>query len=314
MAMKHNHILKKHYTSVHLTDVERASIRTAIHSHIQLHAASIPSPFASFFHVASKPVAAMLIISFIGATTSGMSYAAQSALPDESLYPLKMLTERIETAFAQTSHAQVRVAGEHAIRRIQEATRMHLEGRMTEQHEDTLTESVRGELVRISGVVAEQSSDTPTARESAIVLAKVVGYTNVLTQTAGPAGGGVDTAAARMIAVGAEEQHTSPLVQQIEFFVDTHEDAIAEAVSNDGNIIAEHFISEIGASLLEETPDPLVEATVNAVISSERVMEMFPAEKGKRVLHALADMAEGSASVDVLNAQVDVDSTPLQNI
>lgn len=300
--MKHNHILNKHYTSVRLTDAERTTIHAAIQAHMHVRTKAVPSPLSSFFYTARRPVAALLLVSFLGITTSGVSYAAQTSLPDESLYPIKILTERIETVFAQTSHAQVRTAGAHALRRIQEATRMHLEGRMTHQHEQALSEAVREELVRISEVVATQQSDTYTARESAIVLAKVVGYTNVLNQTTTPIQAPVDDAQVASTSAQHVTTHASPLVEQIEFFVETHEDAIAAAVSNDANIVADHFIGEIGAVFLEETPDPLVEATVTAVIASEGIVDMFPAEKGDRVLHALADMAEGSASAEVLNA------------
>lgn len=311
--MKHEHSLKKHYTSVRLSDDERAAVRGAIHAHIQSKRKSILSPFHAVVFSATRPVAALLIVSCIGVGTSGVSYASKTALPDETLYSVKLFTERIETAFAQTSHAQVKTAGAHALRRIQEATRMHLEGRMTTEHEQSLSESIREELVRISHVVATQDTDTSTARESAVVLAKVVGYTNVLSQSARPNEGPTNTMA-RVNAAPTFEESTSPLVEQIEFFVDTHEDAIAEAVSNDTNIVADHFIGEIGANLLEETPDPLVEATVTAVIASERIIDMFPAEKGERVLHALADMAEGSASVEAMNAHTAVDSGHLQNI
>ncbi len=315
--MKHEHPLRKQYTAVRLTDAERASMRAAVHAHIHPSIqGSIRSPFRSFMYAATRPVAALLVVSCIGVTTSGVTYASQSALPDEALYPVKMFAEHVETLFAQTSHARVQTAGAHALRRIQEATRMHLEKRMTAEHEQQLSESVREELVRISHVVATQDTDTSTARESAVVLAKVVGYTNVLNQTVSDELSEAQelSFAKATTGVTAEAGHSSPLVDQIEFFVDTHEDAIADAVSNDADIVAEHFIGEIGENLLAETPDPLVEATVAAVISSERIMDMFPSEKGERVLHALADMAEGSASVEAFNAHAAVDSDHLQNI
>lgn len=315
MDMKHNHPLIKQYTSIHLSEDERAHIHSALIEHMRVSKRATPSPFyVSFIPHATRPVAALLVVAILGISTSGITYASQSALPDETLYSVKRFSERVETLFARTAHSQVRTAGGHALRRIQEATRMHIEGRMTADHESTLSESVREELLRISHVVATQENDTPTARESAVVLAKVVGYTNVLNQASAPeVPSELNAVAHRIVSDTHVTTSVSPLVEQLEFFVDSHEDAIAEAVSNDVNIVAEHFIGEMGAAFLEESPDPLVEATITAVISSESVLDMFPAEKGTRVLHALADMAEGTATVELMNTQT-VSHEHLQNI
>ncbi len=301
--MKHKHPFTRHYTTVHLRVEEREHIRAHIRSHIARTKLSVKSPFSvPFLSTFSRPVAAVLIVTLCGISTSGVTYAAQSALPDETLYPVKRFSERIESMLARTSHAQVKTAGAHALARIQEATHMHLEGRMTTEIEEELSDSIRGELLAISHVVARQEEDTPTARESAIVLGKVVGYTNVLNQTIQTEGDAIEAESVMQMKVAAVDPQTSPLVEQIEYFVDTHEDAIAGAVSNDNAIVAEHFISEIGSAFLQESPDPLVEATITAVVSSEHVSDIFPSEKGSRVLHALADMAEGTATAEALSA------------
>lgn len=316
MDMKHNNRLTQHYASVRLTAEERADMQSAILAHMHAPKGAIRSPFYALISpYTTRPVAALLVVAILGISTSGITYASQSALPDEALYSVKRLSERVETLLARTSHSQVETAGRHALKRIQEATQMHIEGRMTSDHEIALSDSVREELLRVSHVVAIQEDDTPTARESAVVLAKVVGYTNVLNQASAEESIEIGPSAQALTGVSdaLSGGRVSPLVEQIEFFVDSHEDAIAEAVSNDANIVAENFIGEIGATLLKQTPDPLVEATITAVIVSENALDMFPEEKGSRVLHALADMAEGTATVEVMNTQ-SASHSHLQNI
>ena len=75
---------------LHLTDVERVSLRRQLLAHMEEHPALTPSPYLSFFfmHPALRSGAfALALVLMVG---GGSALAAEGSLPGEILYPLKV--------------------------------------------------------------------------------------------------------------------------------------------------------------------------------------------------------------------------------
>ncbi len=91
----------------------------------------------SFIHT---PVALALVMMLVFG--SSVSYAAESALPGDVLYPVKTLVnEPVRVALATDAEASARVHIDLAERRIEEATILAAEGNLDEETHDELTKS-----------------------------------------------------------------------------------------------------------------------------------------------------------------------------
>ena len=90
-----------------------------------------------FSYVASGALALVLMLG------AGTSYAAQSALPGDALYGVKInVDEGLEGALATTPAAQASWNTERAARRLQEAETLAAEGKLNSSTESTLTSAL----------------------------------------------------------------------------------------------------------------------------------------------------------------------------
>jgi len=92
--------------------------------------------FSLFSFRYSSALAAVLIL-VLG--TGSLSYAAESALPGEALYSVKIhVNEKVQTALAITPEAKAYWEAKRAERRVKEAKRLAETGRLTPEKNDTL--------------------------------------------------------------------------------------------------------------------------------------------------------------------------------
>ncbi|MFM2414558.1 MAG: hypothetical protein RI911_251 [Candidatus Parcubacteria bacterium] len=310
--MKHKHTLRDLYSSVNLYEEERDNMRMHVMTHVREQGSCKPSPYFPFLVLPSsqKTIAGLFLSLTVLVGTGGVSYASSEALPGDRLYAFKKIGESIESMAAFSSESVVRTAGKHALRRIKETTSLKAKGPISPEIELDIAQSLQKNLNTISTIVQTQGPDTATAQESAVALGKIVGYTNVLSYV--DAQGHFTTEvenfsrSALVTEVAASEAGAvalSPVITVAEAFVAEHEDVIAEAVTNDAEIVAEQFVTTISDAVLSETTDPLTKATIQAIVASETIGMFVAEQKGARVLHALADMAEGEASHSLLSQE-----------
>jgi hypothetical protein len=82
---------------------------------------SIRSPFYSFWSIASqKKFMAPVSIAIVFALVTGTTFAAKNSLPNDMLYPIKMLDEGVQSLIAVDTKTKAQVEAAHAISRLEE--------------------------------------------------------------------------------------------------------------------------------------------------------------------------------------------------
>ena len=138
-----------------LSDAERMRMRNTLKAYMAEHPARAPfmvraldmltvqaaavEEFMRIGTVRSGAAIALLII-FAGGSTS---YAAQSALPGDALYPIKVgINEKVQLALARTPAAHAELDAEFAERRLQEAETLAVSGKLSPQISNTLASNL----------------------------------------------------------------------------------------------------------------------------------------------------------------------------
>lgn len=107
-----------------------------------------------WFTFAHRPVAAALVLCVIFG--SGVSYAAESALPGDALYAIKTyINEPARVALATSAEARAEVQIELAERRIEEAAVLAAEGRLDSETEDELAAAFESHAEAVAEHIAK---------------------------------------------------------------------------------------------------------------------------------------------------------------
>ena len=116
---------------VQLSHTEKEEMRRALRFYVAENPArERPRFFHSFTYMSFRPFAAALVLILIIGT--GTSYAAQSALPGDVLYPIKTnINEAVEGAFSTSAASQAQWNATLATRRLEEAETLASEGRLS---------------------------------------------------------------------------------------------------------------------------------------------------------------------------------------
>lgn len=146
-----------------LSDSERANMSRIVRE----YAAMKPLPHAqsysvslsySWFTFAHRPIAAALVLVLVFG--SGVSYAAENALPGDALYAVKTyINEPAKVALATNAEAKAEVQIELAERRIEEAAILAAEGRLDEETEDDLAIAFESHAEAVAEHIAEADAD-----------------------------------------------------------------------------------------------------------------------------------------------------------
>ena len=186
----HTH-LKKVGEEVSLTQEERARMRRTLYAYMEMKpvrttapiiSVSTVSTFGSFFMF--RPVAAVLVLALFISST-GISYAAEDALPGDVLYPIKTyINEPVQGALAVSASAKAAWAANVAGTRVQEAATLAAEGRLSASTQQQLQADFEQHAQVATNAIAETASSSPDQSTEAAVRfeAQLSEYENVLTQ------------------------------------------------------------------------------------------------------------------------------------
>ncbi|MBL8158496.1 hypothetical protein JNK62_03110 [bacterium] len=187
---------------VHLTETERRDMSRIVREYMahkplpQEEYVSISSTSIRWFSFAwiKQPIAAALALVFIFG--SGVSYAAEGALPGDALYSVKTkINESVKVALATDTEAKASVQMELAERRIEEAAALAAENRLDADTQQSLAvafeahaQSATAEVATIdesdASAAAEITSRFETrlaAHEEVLALVSEADATNTLT-------------------------------------------------------------------------------------------------------------------------------------
>ncbi|MEK7098539.1 MAG: DUF5667 domain-containing protein, partial [Patescibacteria group bacterium] len=146
MSQKFEKLIEKTGSEYKLSDGERAKMSRVVREYMQFKPIVKPlreaptysiSVSSSWFSFAHRPIAAALVLVLVFG--SGVSYAAENALPGDALYSIKTyVNEPTRLALASGAEAKAEIQIEFAERRIEEATILAAEGRLDENTEGEL--------------------------------------------------------------------------------------------------------------------------------------------------------------------------------
>lgn len=151
MSLSDQSFTGKARSSIRLSQTEKDSIFQSVEQFMQAHpyrahadAMEGSWSFFDFFReLKLMPVLASVLILVLG-TGGTVSYAAQGALPGDTLYPIKIyVNEPMQSGFAFSSEAKARLETRLAQARLEEAEELALETRLDEAQATFLTERIR---------------------------------------------------------------------------------------------------------------------------------------------------------------------------
>lgn len=162
---------EKHITkageSYKLSADERAKMSRVVREYMthkplaraEMYSVSVSYRWFSFAH---RPLAAALVLVLVFG--SGVSYAAENALPGDALYSVKTyVNEPARLALASSAEAKAEIQIEFAERRIEEATVLAAEGRLDEDTEGQLAAAFESHAAAAAEHIAEADTDDSSA-------------------------------------------------------------------------------------------------------------------------------------------------------
>lgn len=162
--------IKKAAGDVSLSEKERAYMSRVVHEYVAmkpLTATMYTSASIEWFAFSwiRQPIAAALALVFI--FTSGVSYAAESAVPGDALYSVKKnVNESLKVALATSAEAKANVQIELAERRIEEAAVLASEDRLDVETQGELASAFQAHADEATAEVAAiEEEDSSLAAE-----------------------------------------------------------------------------------------------------------------------------------------------------
>lgn len=159
--------LKKMGDGISLSHEERAKMDRVIREYAAMkplpgrHTQSVSLSY-SWLSFAHRPIAAAL--AFVMIFGSGVSYAAENALPGDALYAVKTyINEPAKVALAANAEAKAEVQIELAERRIEEAATLAAEGRLDAETEETLAVAFESHAAAVAENLAEADKEDDSA-------------------------------------------------------------------------------------------------------------------------------------------------------
>lgn len=167
-----SNLLKKLGDGVSLSSVEKERMLHIVSEYVSLQPVSHKMGRASagrassFMYVGifTRPIAAVLVVGII-LSGAGVSYAAESAVPGDVLYPIKVsVNEEVRSAFAQGHEKKAEWEAVRAERRLEEAATLAVQGTLDDARREYLaTRFERHADAVVSNAGALEESDAPAA-------------------------------------------------------------------------------------------------------------------------------------------------------
>lgn len=165
--------LKKIGGGIFLSSSRKAEIRDRLVRLIEAEAGMGPARHrseASFWLVLLRPMPALAAVLLVIALGGGTTFAAQAALPGESLYPVKLLSEGVQGALIVNEEAKIEWETALAERRLEEAARLASAGRLNEELEEQLRARFAAHAKKVKARIAKMES-----RENFFIAAGLAG-------------------------------------------------------------------------------------------------------------------------------------------
>ena len=188
MHNKFHNYIKKSGENISLTHEEREKMKSVLNAYMAMKPIRAPatapktSAFGWFFTL--RPVALLLVFA-VFASSAGISYAAEGALPGDILYPVKTrVNEPLRGAIALSASAKTAWAMDVAGERIKEAATLAASGRLDAQMQQELRSDFERHARQATENISRQESAVPGgSTETAVRFeAQLSKYERMLTE------------------------------------------------------------------------------------------------------------------------------------
>ena len=267
MNNKFHTYIKKAGEEISLTHEERAKMKSVLHAYVAMKPVCPQgvemSPVSGWNMervFAPRSVAASLIVALF-ASTAGISYAAEGALPGDILYPVKTrVNEPLRGALALSVSAKTEWAMDVAGERIKEATTLAASGRLTPEARQEIQANFEEHARQATKDISRQANTSPErGAETAVRFeAQLSEYERVLTQ-APHISGDRDVAVNELASsVKAEREHVISVRTRAGLVIKEREEQsrAAAAAENKDSGRKDRGSGKSGAPRAETRPEP----------------------------------------------------------
>lgn len=298
----HNFIQK--LTNVQLSDADRADIRTSLSEHMADNQ-PVASPWSQVLSPLQAIGSSAMVTAMVLISLGGISMAAENAVPGDRLYPVKInFNEEFMKLTALSPLSEAENQSEIASRRIAEletlAARGTLDGAVSEQLTDAISEHTRLAREQIASISAEGSTGSAASLETEL-LSTLNTHSDILQDLSvtneGVRATTTASAAAELRRV-AEEKTNDDVSTSV-----ARSQAVPTRSQND------NLSSDQTHKLLERAADRLSNARANFEEDHTEFGSQAARESIEELLLASADKID--AAVDNLNNKDFSEATPL---
>jgi len=245
-----------------------------------------------------QPVAALLILA-VFASSAGLSYAAEGALPGDALYTIKTnINEPVEGALATSVDAKTMWALNVAGERIKEAAILAAQDNLDTTTQEKLQSNFESHAqIAITGIRSKASSSPLSSTEDAVRFeARLSEYERVLVQIGeakqvdvGVLASSINTQRARVSSTREEFQATSSII----------------TASSTARIATASHMRASAKKQLQVTAD-LARASIGSLVSSSAENVDMQLQDASDTIAAGDDLLNGSSSVRAIGNFQDV--------
>ncbi|MFZ2593889.1 MAG: DUF5667 domain-containing protein [Minisyncoccia bacterium] len=290
---------------IHLTSGERSVMRAHIQQHISHTKNShlVKSPFGSVYFILNKRVlaGALVCVLTIGSSAQ-VTRAAQYALPGDSLYGMKRVTEQVHTATTFSESGKIKRAGEHAVRRLHERAVLQKEGGLTDAIVTDLSTSLALQVKTLAAHADAEISSPESVTESARALASIAGYANAISASEDIPGDEEASAEQITRTVSEKEESVDAMTESIHSFVASEEYVLAaklEYLPKESVDALVRVESSKAITKAETSQDTITAVIVEAYSTARGESADEPLDGSLRALGTLTHIAEANALREV---------------
>lgn len=186
-----HHHLHTRSREVSLTEAERARMRRVVEGYMRMHPrhAAHPriSPLSSFSLLFSRHALAFVLIGAVLTSSAGVSYAAEQALPGETLYPVKTrVNEPLRGALAVSPKQKAAWAIQVADERAKEAATLAAQQKLDAETRSAIEENFRAHATLAADTIARVADEDPLdgAQTATRFEARIAEYERVIVALA----------------------------------------------------------------------------------------------------------------------------------
>lgn len=156
----------KGLNQIKLSSAEKERMRENLRLFITQNPArgEAPAKFNIFPQFILRPVPIVALLGMLMLAGAGTSLAAETALPGEALYSVKVgVNEKVRAAFAVSDEAEAKLAAELAKRRVAEAAELNAKGKFTGEAEVEIESRLTKHVAKFEEKTAKLSAEGKAA-------------------------------------------------------------------------------------------------------------------------------------------------------